>query len=482
MINQSAKGYRFITLKQLNLTGLYQGACITSLAFCLSACAWLKPADERVSETREIISQSYRDEVYRQSTKTNLGELDISWKEGLNKMYLSNPEVIQADYRIEDAVASQKQIWKDFIPSAVLGVSDSFELGELGDAFSNPVYRINSFLNLGNLLDLPQDLYTRKLTRMGAELNAENTMRQQVIALYRLFQEQKLLRLQKEAIDHEAELLKGITGIDGSEILQMKLDHQRAFEDWETREQDWNTRVGDFFIAGYGSINLQANSLPDITYDPETIDFADTTRWGMLQLNLLALEKIAEDGNLLDVYLRYLPRANLNVSAPPIFSNSSNSSFRASDIRLNPSVFWSLDTRGTIGRQIRRLKRSAPITQWRRDKRQRDEVKRLIEGKEALKNTQYEISRLREAVAGYREAVLQGLIKDPQKAIATLRLLREREVRLLANEIEICTAFWLIDESRWKTITQQWLDTREDRANIRNKQEEKKGKKFFGFR
>jgi len=120
--------------------------------------------------------------------------------------------------------------------------------------------------------------------------------------------------------------------------------------------------------------------------------------------------------------------------------------------------------------------------EWRRDKRQRDEVQRLLEGKKALTKTQYELSRLRQAVKGYQEAVLKGLIKDPQKAIGTLRKLREQEIRLLANEIEISTSFWLIDESRWRKITQSWLATREERAGIRDQQHGKKGKKFFGIR
>jgi len=262
MSNWTGQAYalhRQLMYKTKVITTLYG----TFLTLCIPSCVWLKPADKRVKEKRDTIGQSFVEEILKQKNKTNLNELDISWQQGLDKMYLSNPEVIQADYRIEDAVESQKQIWKDFIPTATFSVSDSFQLGELGDAFSNPVYRINSFLSLGNLLDLPQDLYERKLTRIGAELNAENTMRQQVIAMYRLFQEQRLLKIQKQAIDHEGDILKGITGIEGTELLQMKLDHKEALDDWVTRERNWKTRVGDFFITGYGSINLQPESIPD---------------------------------------------------------------------------------------------------------------------------------------------------------------------------------------------------------------------------
>jgi len=466
------------------LSKTLQGTTVVISLGLATACTWMTPATERVSKARDEVSKGFQKEVHRQKYGTNQGLLDISWQQGLSRMYLSNPDLIQADYRIEDAKQRQKQIWKDMIPGLNLGVNDSFALGELGDAFSNPVYRIDSYLNLGNLLELPKNVYVRKITYMGSELQAENTMRQQVIALYRLFQQQRLLNLEKKAIDLEGELVRGITGIEGSEIIEMKVKHKEALESWEKNYRDWNTKVGDFYMAGYDKINLRPSGLPDINYKPSDLDFTDTKRWGMLQLNLLAMEQIAEDGKVLEAYLRYLPRANLSVSAPPLYSNNASQSFDIKNTRLGPSVYWSLDSRGYIGQQIRRLKRESPIKEWRKDKRQRDEVRKLFEGKKALTEVQKELFALRQAMEGYRQAVRQGLIKDPEKAIRTMRQLREREVRLVAREIEICTSFWLIDESRWRPITKRWLATRTARANIRDEAIKKKKKKkgFFGLR
>ncbi len=464
------------------LPKILQTSLLVTFFTTLTACTWMTPPQKRISKARDLVSQGFQKEVYSQKYGTNQGLLNISWQEGLSRMYLSNPELIQADYRIEDAKQRQKQIWKDMIPGLNLGVNDSFQLGELGDAFSNPVYRIDSFLNLGNLLELPKNIYTRKITYIGSELQAENTMRQQVIALYRLFQQQRLLNLEKKAIDLEGELVRGITGVEGAEIIEMKVAHKEALESWEQNYRDWNTKVGDFFMAGYDKIDLKESGLPDISYKPSDLDFTNTKRWGMLQLNLLALEQIAEDGRVLEAYLRYLPRANLSVSAPALYSNSSSESFDIKNIRLGPSLFWSLDSRGYISQQIKRLKRENPIKEWRKDKRQRDEVRKLFEGKKALQDVQKELTTLRQAMEGYRQAVRQGLIKDPEKAIRTMRRLREREVRLVAREIEICTSFWLIDESRWKPITKRWLATREARANIRDQAIKKKKKGFLDLR
>ncbi len=440
---------------------------VTTLCFSCISCVWMKPADERIAESRDDISSKFQKELYRQQHKTNQGSLDISWQQGLNKMYLSNPNLIQADFRIADAKYNQKQVWKDMTPGLTLGINDSFNIGDLGDAFADPTYRINSYLSLGNLLDLPKNIYTRKLTYIGAELSAENTMRQQVIALYHLFQQQRLLKLQKKAIDIEGELVKGIIRIEGSEVLVMKLNHQKALEAWIESEKNWKIKVGDFFMAGYDNINLKPEDIPNITYNPNDLDFTDTNRWGLLQLNLLALEDIAEKGRFLATYYRYLPRANMSVSAPPIYSNTSSTGFDPALIRLNPSLNWSLDSRGYIGRQLDRLKRDTPLKNWRMDKRQREEVKKLLEGKEALTEVQAELEKLRSVMESYKSIVGSGLVEDPQKAIQVLRKLREREVRLTAKEIEICSAFWLIDEQRWKPITKKWLATRSARSKVR---------------
>jgi len=458
---------------------LFRLCAVSSLYTIVTSCAWMTPAEERIAKNRDQISASFQKELINQQNTTYQGELELSWDQALDKMYLSNPNLIQADFRIVDAKNTQKQIWKNMRPSLSIGASDSFSIDNLGDALSGGAFRINSFLSLGNLLDLPNNVYERKLTYIGTELTAENTMRQEVIALYRLFQEQRLLRLQKRAVDIEAELVKGVTGLEGSEVIALKLKNKMAREDWKKAEQGWKEKVGDFYMAGYDSINLEPDKIPNIIYDPDDLDFSDTNRWGLLQLNLLALEKIASKGNFLNAYLRYLPRASTSVSAPALFSNTTNESFDPGLTRLSPSLSWTLDTRGSIGSQLDRLKRDIPIKEWRDDKRQREEITKLLEGKEALRKVQTELKDLRSTMKNYQEIVESGLVDDPELALQNMRNLREQEVNLLAREIEICSSFWLIDEQRWKPITKSWLATREQRTKIRNESQKGTLKKLI---
>ncbi len=445
-------------------TTIIWSAPVLATAITLSSCIWMKPANTRVKDSRDEIAGSYLKEVRGHDSGSNNKSLNITWNQGLEKMYLSNPSLIQADFRLEDAKDRNKEVYKRMIPGLTVGLNDSFSLEEIGDAFADSSFRISSFVALGNLLSLPKTVYTNRLTYMGAELQSELMMRQQVISLYRLFQEQRLHRIEKQALDLEAIIIETVSGVDNELYFTMKLAHELAYESWESNIKSWQIKVGDFFMNGYDTIQLHPDQIPDILYNPSELDFTDTSRWGMLQLNLLALERIAEDGQVLDAYLRYLPDANLSVSAPPIYSNSGVQKFDPAAIRLGPSFNWNLDSQGYISQQIDRLKRDAPIKEWRNDKRTREEVGKLFEGKEALTEIQKELAILREAMEVYKKAVKSELVKDPEKAVQAMRRLREKEVRLMAKEIEICSSFWLIDEERWKPITKRWLQTRQNRT------------------
>lgn len=439
------------------------------LSFISTSCVGIKSTERRISEKRQKLTDEYTAELEDVKSSSHGGKFEATWGQAIEKMYLQNPNLIQADYRIIDARSRQRQLWRNFVPGITVSASDSFYIRDLSDAFTDTSFRVSSYVSLGNLLDLPKRVYTNKLYFLGAKLQAENSMRQQVIALYRMFQEQRLIKLERRAIKYEREFISGIQDLDGEDLLSMRFKHKEALEKWEEKEKAWRSKVGDFFMGQYGVVNLMAEDLPNISYKPSELDFTDTGRWGFLQLNLLALEEIAEDGNVLDAYMRYLPRANMSVSAPSLYTSYSNTQFDPELIRVGPSLYWSMDSRGYVGQQIDRLKRNKVINDWRKDKRRREEITRLLEGKEALKDVQKELGNLQIAIRGYQKAVKSGLVKDPEMAVKTMRKLRGREVRLKAREIEIYTEFWLIDERRWAPITLRWLETSAERAQLRKK-------------
>lgn len=439
----------------------------------LTSCYLMTSPEDRVAQNRDDIQDEFYAELKRQQSKKQGGRLELTWNQALEKMYMENPRLLEADFKVEDAVNQQKRVYTSLIPLVSVGVSDSFEIQNLDEAFSDVSLRVYSYLPLGEVVRLPKQIYTKKLLYMGAQLNAEQAMRQEVIALYRLFQKQYLLELEKKALLLERALTKSGAGVDDVEALKLREEHLLAFEGWVERYEEWRVEVGDFFMGDYAKVELVRRSLPKISYKPSELDFTDSGRWGMLQLNLLAMERISEDAKIVDTYLRYFPRPNFNVSAPPLYSDTSSNSFDPAEIRIGPSLNWSLDTRGTISDQLNRIKRQKPLSDWRDDKRRRGEIKKLLDGKEALVEIQTELSKLREVIEAYKKAVKSGLVESPIHAIRTMRNLRERELRIVAKEIEIHTSFWLIDETRWAKITQLWQKSRVVRAEQREEERER---------
>jgi hypothetical protein len=450
--------------------------CVCVGVLGLNSCYLSKSPENRIAEKRALLEGEFHQELlYQQRGGGGTERLQLTWNQALDKMYMENPSLLKADFRVEDAVAQQKQVYTDLIPLVSVGVSGSFEVQDADEAFDDIRLRVYSYLPLGDIIRMPKKIYTKKMYYIGSQLQAEQTMRQEVIALYRLFQQQYLIELEGKALKLEGALAQSLVGVGGIEEIKAREAYRSAQEAWQDRREDWRVKVGDFFMRDYAKINLVRKSLPNITYNPSQLDFTDSGRWGMLALNLLAMEDIAKDARILDTYMRYLPQPNLGVSAPPLYSDSNSGSFDPNAIRFSPSANWSLDTRGTISKQLNRIKREEPITDWRADKRRREEIKKLLEGKRALAEVQKELATLRKAMNGYRTSVKAGLVKDPEGAIRTMRKLREKEVRLAAQEIEICTSFWLIDEQRWDKTTKRWQESRKVRAKLRK--EARKNKK-----
>ena len=176
---------------------------------------------------------------------------------------------------------------------------------------------------------------------------------------------------------------------------------------------------------------------------------------------------MSDNASLRSAYTRYYPTPNLSVTAPTLYSNVEGLEFEIDEIRVGPSLGWRLDTRGTIGRQIRRIKRDKPFEQWTKDKRRTEEVKDLLDGKKALQKVQQEIQKKRTLMKEYREVVNQGLVDDLEAALRQMKSYQREEIALLAEEIEINTSFWLLDEYKWTETTKQWKRIRLEREKLK---------------
>lgn len=424
-------------------------------------------------ESRDKAETRYLAELKSLQTNQNPVLYSAGWSKAKYDLLISNPEILKAEYAIADKIEDRVELWKQFIPSLSVSLSDTSTLGEIADLFTDTNLRVSSFFSFSNLLGMPSSLATIKLSKMGLEWQAELTMRNQVITLYRMFKEKQLMQLQREALGIERNMTREVLIAEDGKSDELEKKLREASEKIELSEEEWLTRFQDLYMSPYTKVNLTFGELPNIIYNPSDLDFTDTSRWGLLELNLLALSEMAEDQGIYSAYHRYIPNPYIGLSAPALYNDSTGFAFEPSEFRITPSLSWSLDTRGSISSQIKRLKRNKPTEKWAKDKRVVAEIKKLLDGKKALINVNKELADIRSLMQDYESALKERLIDEPYLALEKWKEFKEIEIGLLAKKIDICTSFWLIDERRWRQTTKQWR-----KAQVqRELREKKRGRK-----
>lgn len=441
--------------------------------FTTNSCTYLKGPKRLIADELEIVESEYIAELNRQQNQQLSAKANLTWNQAVTTLLNRNPDVLRANFAIEDSTENMKSVWRNLIPTLRLSLSDSATIENISTLFEDTNLRVSSFIFLSNLLDLPKTVYSNKIRLISAELASEQIMRNQVIALYRLFKEQQLLDLQQQAINYEKELLSAEYEDQNSfAYLKAFETHKGKSKELSTKRKELVRKVNDLYMTSYTDINLKYSTLPNRIYTSNQLDLHNAKRWGRLQLNLLAIESIADKARVKDLYARYLPDFFLNVSAPALFQSNSNSDFRFEDIRLSPSFSWSLDTRNSIGNAIDRHNREANIRQWSKEKRRSDEISRLLEGKAAIANLERELSDHAVETKEYQELVKSGDLYqvDIRKVISDFIVLKEAEISMRAKIIDISTSFWLLDEHRWGSVSKEW-------KRIRLRQEAERRKK-----
>lgn len=428
---------------------------------------------KKQNQARKKVEERYQKELLSQLSGKSVSKYTTNWSDAKRDLLELNPKIRKAEFSIDDNIQSRVDVWKSFIPSLSVSLSDSQTFGEIGDLFTDTSFRVSSFFNFGNLIKMPSRLAALKLSKMGLEWKAEQTMRNEVIALYRLFREKELLEYERKAILIERQIIEETTldyeSIAYSDSLEA---NQQSLDSIGEKTDAWRESFEELYNVYYTDITLIYSDLPKIHYSPNELDFTDTSRWGVLELNLLSLSAIAEDADITAAYSRYLPTPYLSLSAPPLYSSSSTVDFDVENFRIGPSLSWSIDTKQSIATQIQRLKREKPFKRWEEDKRTATEIRELLKGKRALIDVQRELRNVRVLMNDYRTVLKAGLINDISTAIEKWKGFKSQEIALMAKEVDICTSFWLIDESKWSATTKEWK-----RIQVAREKKAKKGKK-----
>jgi hypothetical protein len=223
----------------------------------------------------------------------------------------------------------------------------------------------------------------------------------------------------------------------------------------QTEGESLQQRAADLLGSHQYHWRFLTNGLPQLHYDTQPLPLSDTNRVAQLQLRLVAIELEAAHAELEGIKLRYWPQLNIFITGPPIYQHYAGQStfWKASDVVATADLFWWIDTRGYVSRQLRQTKRQQDMQKERLRQESLTLIQKLLFTQDLLTATQEKVRDLQqqlfvlEAVPPAQNfASLQKYGTDYQSTADQLRQ-AERDLA------ELNTLFWFMDEAAWTDLS-----------------------------
>jgi hypothetical protein len=377
----------------------------------------------------------------------------IDWPEAVALMQGQNLKLRQARVEITNSQEMVRQVFRDLTPTLNLRSGLSKRVRDIPTLTADDVtFSVDSFFNIPGVVSLAPRYYTARLMLLRSETARELAEREQTIELYKLFwaaQEVQEYAQQLERQKAIAEAMGEIDPFTGSMMLT----------EVETRElgnrheaESLQARAGE--LLGDRSWNwvFRTNDLPKLRYDLAPLPLEDTNRVAQLQMKLVALELEGARARVMGTKLRYWPELTLFVTGPPIYQRAAGRErfWDADEVTASANLFWYLDTRGYIGRQLRQMERANLIQRERFRQESLALMNRLMFTQTILEDT---LEKAREIE--FQLEVLQAA--PPLQSYAALqryadehRALMEQQRRMHRELAELQTLFWFVDEAAWE--------------------------------
>lgn len=401
--------------------------------------------DRHVSKLRD----QWQTNVIHQA---NLPERPLDWNAAVQLMASNNLKLRQSRNELTNAQENVRQVFKDLIPTLNGRAGVSKRVGDFSNIGPDDVtISADSFFNIPGVVGFSARLYAAQLYRLRAEAAAELVKREQMVELYRLFFSAEELRDEQMRLQMQRAAAEAMTQVDAFSGRLM-MTEMEARELAHARERKGiQDRAADLLGSREYRWVFTTNGLPNLRYHAEPLPLTDTNRVAQLQLKLLGIELEAARAQMLGLKLRYWPELNIFVAGPPVYQRNAGVDrfWDADDVRMSADLFWTIDTRGQIGRSIRQTKRSQELQK----ERQREEALSLMN--RLLFTQQLSGSVLKQL--GRVESQLGLLLAIPpaqnyfaiQKYAYDYRSLTQQQLQLRRELSELNALFWFVDESAW---------------------------------
>lgn len=406
-----------------------------------------KNVDKRMSTLREAWSTN----ILRQA---NLPERPLDWPTAWQIMLAQNAKLRQGRIDITNSRENIRQIYRELVPTVNARAGVTKDLANLDKvSFDDVTFSADSFFNVPGLVNMTARVYAAKLALLRSRTAYALAEREQSVELYRLFHAAQELAAETDKLKIQRATAKAMLEIDpfSGRLMETEL---RNREMTSQREQQALQERASILLGSHSHRwILTTNGLPQLRYHEEALPLADTNRVAQLQLKLAALELEGARVMIKGMKLRYWPELNIFVSGPPIFQRIAGRErvWDADLLRGSADLYWQLDTRGHIGRQIRQTKRTHAMQRERFEQETLALMDRLLLTQQLLGSTLEQANRVDRQVDFLLAAPPAQTFASVQQYAYDYRNLTQQQLRLRRELAEFNALFWFMDESAWPT-------------------------------
>lgn len=379
-------------------------------------------------------------------------ERPVDWPAAVALMRENNLRLKQARVEITNAHHAVVQIFRDLVPTLNMRAGLSKSVQSLAStSLSDVTFSADSFFNVPGFVNMGARLYAARLYEYRARVAYALAEREQTIALYKLFEgiqeaSDSLGRLGAQKANAIA--MESVDPWSGK-ILRSEADLRDLA--WQRERKSLQQTAGELFGNRNVEWVFKTNGLPELNYGAAPLDLKNTNRVADLQMRLVAIEYESARAQLLGIKLRYWPELNIFVSGPPIYSRQAGTDifWDASQVRASADVFWTIDTRGYVSRQLKETK----VQQELQRERLRLEAALLVD---RLLFTQKIIASTTEQLARVRGQLKLLLAIPPSQTYFAIQQyandyhsLTSKEVALRRELADLNSLFWFVDDAAW---------------------------------
>lgn len=409
---------------------------------------------KKVAQEMPVLHARWQADVAHQSA---LPERALDWPAALALLRSNNLKLRSARADITNSQDLARQVYKDLIPTINLRSGIGQSLKNLPATSVNDVtFNIDSFFNIPGIVNFSSRLFAGRLQVFRALTACLLVEREQTIELYKLF-------LEARENDEQAAELKSERLLAAAVQRADELAGQLMLKEIKTRElslaknkDDFQSRLGDLLMDRQSRWILTTNGLPEFDYESHPLRLNDTNRVAQLQTRLVALELVAAWAQIKGIKLQYWPELTIFVTGPSVYqiANGLSQFWSSADIVAQADFFWTIDTRGYVGLQLRQTRREQELQKAQLEQDSRALIDRLLAAQRLAGSLLEQIKQLDQVIS------LLGTIPQDTDFNSILqyadsnRSLHEQRFKLRHDLAELNTLFWFVDEQRWTSLPQ----------------------------